>query len=231
MTRNVKISVQATRRSFTRWINSSVLFFMAMAISKSLSPSHLTLNCQKWCHLRKLSFWRERIELRQDPSIWSFSNEQPSDFFVRITTPSLQIRIMSRHIVVPALPGHLHRGRSSSHPNLASRLVRNGITMVRKECSKASPLEVWVDHCSLSICPNIRFKWRLGEKVSYDNRSWGHIRAFPQRSETPWMSEALPCSCLRYLEARHLSWQLPALPHSTDDQPKDIWARTIPQFS
>ena len=62
---------------------------------------------------------------------------------------------MSCHILETALLKHLHRGRSSSHPSLATCLVRDGITVVRKKCSEASPLEVRVDHCSLSICPNI----------------------------------------------------------------------------
>ena len=70
---------------------------------------------------------------------------------------------MGRHILESALPEHLHRGRSSRHPSLASCFICNGITVVRKKCSEASPLEVWVDHCSLSICPDIRdrFTWRL----------------------------------------------------------------------
>ena len=91
----------------------------------------------------------------KDSLFQRFSNDQTSDFLLRIATPSLQIRITSRHILEPALPKHLHRGRSSRHPCLASRLVRNGITMLRKICSEASLLEVWVNHCSLSICPNI----------------------------------------------------------------------------
>ena len=93
------------------------------------------------------------METRQDSSIRSFSNKQPSDLLLRIATPSLQIRIMSPHFLEPTLPEHFLRGRSSRHPSFASRLVRNGITVMRKECSETSPLEVWVDHRSLSICP------------------------------------------------------------------------------
>ena len=90
---------------------------------------------------------------------------------------------MSRHILEPAVPEHLHRGRSSSHPSFASRLVRNGITVMCKECSEAFFLEVWMNHRSLSIYTNIR-DWRTGEKFSYDNQSGAHIRASSQRSDT-----------------------------------------------
>ena len=138
---------------------------------------------------------------------------------------------MGRHILESALPEHLHRGRSSRHPSLASCFICNGITVVRKKCSEASPLEVWVDHCSLSICPDIRDRFTWREKVSYDNRYEAHIRARPQSSETQWIPEALPCLYPRFLEACHVSWQLPALPPSRDEQSKEIGGRSIPQAS
>ena len=165
--------MQATRRSINReskdhLIHPTILpfspgFFFSRALALSgniqiLLNTSLTLNCH-------LHLWRETW---QDSLIRNFSNEQPSDFLLRIATPSLQIWIMSRHILKPALPEHLDRGRSSRHPGLASRLVRNGITVVRKKCSEASLLKVWVDHCSLPIYPNIiirdQFYVETGEK-------------------------------------------------------------------
>jgi len=93
---------------------------------------------------------------------------------------------MSRHIFEPALPEHLHRGRSSRYPSLASRLVRDGITVVRKECSETSPLEVWVDHCSLSMIIGLGLISVLARKAQTLNEcrkpfhvhaldSWRHV--------------------------------------------------------
>ena len=42
-------------------------------------------------------------------------------------------------------------------------------------------------------------------RVSYDNQSGGHIRTAPQRSDTQWMFEALPCLYPQLLEACHVS--------------------------
>ena len=138
---------------------------------------------------------------------------------------------MSCHILETALPEHLHRGRSGSHPSLATCLVRNGITVVRKKCSEASPLEVRVDHCPLSICPIISDQYvKTGENVSHDNQSGAYIRARSQRWYAQWMSEAPPYSCPRFV-ACHVSWQLPALPLSRDDQSKEIGGRSILQIS
>ena len=129
---------------------SSFIIFTSLARLTLSSTFYLTLESQKNCHLRHV--W---IETSQESLFWSFSNEHPSDLFFRIATPSFQIRIMSPHFLEPTLSEHLLRCRSSRHPSLASRLVRNGITVMRKKCSEASPLEVWEDHCSFSICPNI----------------------------------------------------------------------------
>ena len=96
------------------------------------------------------------METRQGSLIRSLSNEQQSDLLFRIAPPSLQIRIMSPHFLEPTLSEHFLRGRSSRHPSLGTRLVCNGITVMRKICSEASLLEVWVNHCPFSIYPSIR---------------------------------------------------------------------------